>query len=86
MLPLPSKINVSELRLLKYRSYVAIGWGLVVIVCLMAVFRGNTHGVDAAMITVVMWELTRIVREALDGLMFLRATKKADEEVKSEEE
>jgi hypothetical protein len=86
MLPLPQKINVAEVKLLKWRSYGAIGWALVVMVCMMAVFRGHPMGVTAAMITVMLWSLTRIVRDGLDGLMFLRAMKKAEEEVKSEEE
>lgn len=62
---------------LKFRSYVAIGWGLVILFAMMGVMLGRPQGVYIALIASVMWVQIRIVREALDGLMLLRGIKAA---------
>ena len=63
---------------LKFRAYVACGWGLVVLFALMGVILGRPAGVIIGCIAAVMWVLNRIIREAFDGLRMLRGIKAAD--------
>lgn len=87
MTPDQEKLIVREI---KFRAYVACGWGLLVLFALMGVVLGRPQGMIIGVIAAVMWVLNRMVREAFDGLRMLRGMKaeqaeqkKGDEEDKS---
>lgn len=63
---------------LKFRAYVACGWGLLVLFAMMGVMLGRPAGAVMAMIVAVMWVLLRITREAFDALRMLRGMKAED--------
>lgn len=63
---------------IKFRAFVACGWGLVVLFAMMGVILGRPAGVYIGIIAAVMWVLNRIVREAFDALRLLRGIKAAD--------
>lgn len=67
---------------LKFRAWIACGWGLVILFAMMGVILGNPKGVLIGIIAAVMWVLSRIIREAFDALRLLRGAKKAAEEKK----
>lgn len=66
--------------ILKFRAYVAIGWGLLVLFAMMGVMLGRPQGVVIGVIVSVMWVQLRIVREALDSIALLRGLKAAQTE------
>lgn len=87
MLPLPPTLNVAELKLLKARARFALAWGVIVLFIMLGALSGHKDlSVYFAIITSLMWVLFRIIREGLDALMFLKATKQADEETKSDDD
>lgn len=70
----------------KFRAYVAIGWGLLILFAMMGVIMGKPLGVYIGVIGSVMWVMNRIIREAIDSLRFLRALKASSDEAKSDDE
>lgn len=70
---------------LKFRAWVACGWGLVILFAMMGVILGNPKGVLIGIIAAVMWVLNRIIREAFDALRLLRGAKKLAEEEKKKD-
>lgn len=63
---------------IKFRAFVACGWGLLVLFAMMGVILGRPQGMYIGIIAAVMWVLNRIIREALDALRLLRGMKAAD--------
>jgi hypothetical protein len=60
---------------LKFRAYVACGWGLMVLFAMMGVILGRPQGAVMAAIIAVTWVILRIVHEAFDSLRMLRGMK-----------
>lgn len=77
MTPQPSPQDIEKLvkAELKFRAFVACGWGLIVMFAMMGVILGNPKGMVIAIIASVMWVQIRIIREAFDALRLLRALK-----------
>lgn len=71
--PNPEELEKLIRTELKFRAFVACGWGLLVLFAMMGVLLGNPKGVIIGVITAVMWVLLRITREAFDSLRMLRA-------------
>jgi len=69
----------------KFRAFVACGWGLVVLFAMMGVLLGRPAGVYIGIIAAVMWVLNRITREAFDALRLLRGIKAMDAKPKDDD-
>lgn len=74
----PQIRSEAELKLMKFRAYIALGWGAVIMFAFLGVFTGHQQGVYVAVVTSVMWMLFRIVREGIDALLFLKVVKSAE--------
>lgn len=60
---------------LKFRAYVSIGWGLLILFAMMGVIMGKPLGIYVGIIGSVIWVMNRIIRETFDSLRLLRALK-----------
>lgn len=81
----PEEIEKAFKAEIKFRAFVACGWGLVVLFAMMGVILGRPAGVYIGTIAAVMWVLNRIIREAFDSLRLLRGMKAADAQDKQDD-
>jgi hypothetical protein len=57
----------------KFRSYISIGWGVLVLFLLIGMMLGRQEAIYGMIIAAECWVVLRIIREALDSVNLLRA-------------